>query len=371
MSALAEIIEEPSAEDWDFRRADTKQVTHGIHAYPAMMIPQVARRLLEIYGQKGNLLFDPYCGSGTTLLEGMMAGMTATGSDLNPLARLIARVKTTPVPINLLEQEIKRLPEAAPIDEFPMPSVPNVDYWFSQEIQRDLAALRQHIDQINNPLISETLKVAFSLTVRKVSWTRNSEFKLFRIPECQMATHNPDTFGIMQAAAADLRKSLINLSRIVVENIERPVVHGFNSVVGIPRTSLTPGSVDLVVTSPPYGDSRTTVAYGQFCRLSSQWLGYSDANQVDKTLMGGVKINKMLRFGFRKLDRAISDIATVNECRALEVAAFFKDYKASIRNVAETVRPGGHALCGRKSHGKGSAGSHSRGNCRFLRVKRI
>ena len=82
---------------WDYRSANTKEYTHGIHPYPAMMIPQVARRLIGEYGSEGGVLLDPYCGTGTTLLEGMLAGLESTGTDLNPLARLIAKTKTTPV----------------------------------------------------------------------------------------------------------------------------------------------------------------------------------------------------------------------------------------------------------------------------------
>lgn len=331
-----------STEDWDYRTADTKQVTHGIHAYPAMMIPQIAQRLVETYGREGILLFDPYCGSGTTLLEGMLAGMVAKGTDLNPLARLIARVKTTPASIHALDSEIDRLPPIAPTSDIPIPDVPNVDYWFSPEVQRDLAALRKHIDGICDPTLADVFRVAFSITVRKVSWTRKSEFKLYRIPECEIDAYDANTFLVMRDAVNDIRNALARLAEVVVD-VDRPVVHDFNTVDGIPNDALAPDSVDLVVTSPPYGDSRTTVAYGQFCRLSSQWLGYSEARQVDNMLMGGGKIDSRSNFGFDELDIAIEDIAEVDECRAREVASFFADYRASIRNVAAIVRPGGHA----------------------------
>ena len=57
---------------WSFKTADTKEYTHCYHTYPAMMIPQVARKLLTDYApEDGNLalVFDPYVGSGTTLVE--------------------------------------------------------------------------------------------------------------------------------------------------------------------------------------------------------------------------------------------------------------------------------------------------------------
>mgnify|MGYP000318302539 FL=1 len=66
-------------------------------------------------------------------------------------------------------------------------------------------------------------------------------------------------------------------------------IYDFNTVYKIPEDILPPESVDIVVTSPPYGDSRTTVAYGQFSRLANQWLGFEELNEVDKRSMGGTR----------------------------------------------------------------------------------
>lgn len=328
---------------WEYRTANTKQITHGIHPYPAMLIPQVTRRLIDTYRHEDTLLFDPYCGSGTTLLEGMLAGISAVGTDLNPLARLIARVKTRPVSIRSLDSEIARFPSAAPAADAPIPAIPNVDYWFSAKTQRDLAKIRRHIDSISNGAVADVFRVAFSLTVRKASWTQNSEFKLVRIPPHKLEKHNPDPFSLMLQALDNIRQALQDLGGSATTKKNLPAVHDFNTVEGIPVRAIVPGTVDLVVTSPPYGDSRTTVAYGQFSRLSSQWLGYEDANRVDSRLMGGGKVDRTARFGFKKLDDVIADIAAIDERRACEVVSFFEDYRASIGNVAMAMQPGGYA----------------------------
>src|SRR5690606_36873408 len=68
-------------ESWDFRKANTKEFTHCFHPYPAMMIPQVARRILDNYGSKSKVLFDPYCGTGTSLVEANIKGLNAIGTD--------------------------------------------------------------------------------------------------------------------------------------------------------------------------------------------------------------------------------------------------------------------------------------------------
>lgn len=343
--------------DWDYRTANTKEYTHGIHPYPAMMIPQVARRLIQTY-QPGpeqhsgvpGVLFDPYCGTGTTLLEGMLAGLTSIGTDLNPLARLIARTKTTPIDMGILDDAIENFCSLTCDGRTRrLPDIPNVDYWFSERAQEDLAQALWFIQRIEPIHIAEFFKVAFSLTVRKVSWTKNPEFKLVRMNSKQMNSHDPDAFSVMSEILRENRDAFVSLREALDERGFEPVIptlHDFDSVMGIPGEAVAPESVDLVVTSPPYGDSRTTVAYGQFSRLSSQWLGYENANRIDNALMGGSQLTVpvlSVLFGVDELDDVIGTIATTDIKRAGDVASFFLDYQRSITHVATVLRPGGHA----------------------------
>ena len=334
--------------DWDFRTANTKEFTHGIHPYPAMMIPQVARRLIQSYGNDGDTLFDPYCGTGTTLLEGMLANLESSGTDLNPLARLIAKTKTTPIELEKIDSAIEDFSGFvvgavdAPKGRIGLPNIPNVDYWFSKPVQRYLALALDYIRRIDSDSTANFFKVAFSLTVRKVSWTRNSEFKLVRMTPDRMETHVPDVFSVMAEILRDNRNAFSSLCDALDDEPNLPSVYGFNSVTEIPRHKLAPQSVDIVVTSPPYGDSRTTVAYGQFSRLSSQWLGFEKANRVDNELMGGSRLAKDVTFGIKELDDVIEEIASLDVRRASEVVSFFVDYRNSIKNVSSVVKPGGY-----------------------------
>ncbi len=339
----------PPATDWDYRTANTKEYTHGIHPYPAMMIPQVARRLIQTYGKDGGTLFDPYCGTGTTLLEGMLADMESAGTDLNPLARLIAKVKTTPIDLESVDDAIENFVdfglEVAYADTIrvSLPKIPNIDYWFSERAQCHLALTLGYIRGIACERTADFFKVAFSLTARKVSWTKNSEFKLVRMPRERMESHNPDVFSVMYEILSSNREAFASLRETLDDEPRIPAVHDFNTVTEMPQYILPSESIDMVVTSPPYGDSRTTVAYGQFSRLSSQWLGYEEANRVDNALMGGSRLVKSVSFGVKELDDVIGEIASVDGKRANEVASFFVDYRDSIKNVASAMKPGGYA----------------------------
>lgn len=84
-----------AGDDWTFKGLSTQKHTHGIHLYPARMHPEIARRVILKYGNSRGVVFDPFMGSGGVLLESMLCGINAIGFDINPLAVLISRVKTT------------------------------------------------------------------------------------------------------------------------------------------------------------------------------------------------------------------------------------------------------------------------------------
>lgn len=331
---------------WDFRRADTKTATHCYHNYPAMMIPQVAERILDKYGANARLLFDPYCGTGTSLVEANLKGIDAVGTDLNPLARLIARTKTAKINVQILDLYLKDFNDYVFSLIFGLnhisvvvPKINNIDYWFDKAVQEKLAVIKNFVCNISDNQAADFFKVAFSETVRESSWTRNGEFKLFRMTAEQMENFNPDVFGLMQNKLARNRKGL----KAFLERQPKAdsQVYDFNTVETIEK--IEQETVDLVVTSPPYGDSRTTVAYGQFSRLANEWLDVFDANQVDNNLMGGKKQKQICRFDSRQLNENLAKIADVDQKRAAEVSSFYCDYQKSIQNIAPTIRKGGFA----------------------------
>jgi hypothetical protein len=96
----------------------------------------------------------------------------------------------------------------------------------------------------------------------------------------------------------------------------------------------------MVITSPPYGDSRTTVAYGQFSRWSNEWFGFENAKTLDKELMGGGKCREV-KFISKELSDTLSQIKSLDEKRYWEVVSFLNDYSHSIQNVSNTLRIGG------------------------------
>ena len=327
-------------EAWDFRTADTKEYTHCFHTYPAMMIPQIARKLLKRYGMEGGWLLDPYCGTGTSLVEASLFGMHSVGCDINPLVRLIATAKLTPIPrrtlaahLDMLNDSLFQVEFSDKVPEKPVPDVPNLAYWFSEEVIRSLAFLRAWIDEVEEETVRNFLSVAFSETVRECSYTRNGEFKLHRMPAEKLADFQPDVFGIFRKK---LSRNQHGLAMFMEKRQDVDAsVSCANTVSGefpLPRPL---GGYDIVVTSPPYGDSHTTVAYGQFSRLAAEWLGLPNARKVDRLAMGGHPTDSKLTDS--PVVAAIEKIRSVDEKRAQQVAAFYTDLGDSIYSVAKML----------------------------------
>lgn len=333
---------------WDFRTVDTKPSTHGFHSYPAMMIPQIANRLIEKYASRGAILLDPFCGSGTVLVEAKLAGYDCYGIDINPLALLLSKVKTTPIDPKELKKEYKELISASEdairdlnfgFKNVEIPEFFNIDYWFKPNVSKQLVILKTNIEKIEDKDIRDFLLVPFSETVRKVSNTKNGEFKLCRISKTKLHSYNPNVLQIFKEKAlnnieqmSDFYKSAKKNKTIILNEDTRK------------KTSIADNSVNLIVTSPPYGDSRTTVAYGQFSRLSLQWLGYDKktVTDVDKISLGGAT-PKTLKHKLKSpaLNEVLKKITEKDEKRAREVLSFYLDLNLCLEELMNKMKGGG------------------------------
>ena len=344
---------------WDYGNDNTKLSNHGFHTYPAMMIPQVARRLIETYGKNATILLDPFMGSGTTLLEAKIHKnlKIAYGIDINPLTRLISKVKITPIDDKILNTEIDNILDKCSKYKLDIlfkhksiekPDFHNIDYWFKPELIIDLTIIKKCIESIRmeDKKLEDDLKdfflVAFSETVRRVSNTRNGEFKLYRMAEPALKKHMPDAYIEFE------NKVKSNITQMAIFNNEAK-----NCEIKILdedsrfKTSIPSNSIDIVVTSPPYGDSRTTVAYGQFSRLSLEWLGFDSKNvrQIDKKGLGGIP-TKDLSHELKSptFEKIFNEIQNNDSKRAKDVLSFYIDFNECVIEIDRVMKNGGF-LC--------------------------
>lgn len=339
---------------WDFKGVDTKYLTHGFHSYPAMMIPQIAKRLIGEYIKDGGVILDPFSGSGTSLVESMIMNKKSYGIDINPLTKLVAKTKTTPIYPTLLKREIENILKKTERDlidieknkkEVETKDFPNINYWFKPDVIKKLTVIKTNIDKIKNDKnkkdIYDFFLVTFSETVRKVSNTRGSEFKLYRIPEDKLKTYNPDVLEIFRKNLMDRLESMEVFFKEYGKNTKPTIMYADSR-----KKLKLPEKIDLVVTSPPYGDSKTTVAYGQFSRLSLQWLDMYDNDvikDIDKMSLGGIPVKKInFNTNSISLNRTLIEVEKKSLKRAREVASFYLDLEKCLENLSLVMKKNGH-----------------------------
>jgi site-specific DNA-methyltransferase (cytosine-N4-specific) len=328
-------------EEWDFKKYQTKTYTHGFHNYPAMFIPQIARKLISVFSEEKDTVCDIFCGSGTTLVESSLLNRNSIGIELNPLAVLIARVKTTPInPKNLTDKLKFIIDEYESIKDVHPYFFTNIDFWFKKDVINDLTRLKQAISKIPEENIRNFFFVCFSNVVRIVSYTRHGEFKLFRSPNKMTDKFKPDVISeFIKICENNIIGMKEYVNNIFPHTHSRIIMGDATKDNGIPNNS-----VDLIITSPPYGDSRTTVAYGQFSRLSSQWLDLLPPNikDIDKELIGGknnVNLSDPILDKSITLKFSINSIADKDEERAKEVLSFYIDLNKALIQAHNILKP--------------------------------
>ncbi len=341
------MIKETIEQDWTFLNENTREFTHIYHDYPARMIPQIPRKVIKMLDQKeGNTLFDPYCGSGSSLVEGLMAGLNVIGTDINPLAKLISEAKTeyTMDPIALRNEidnfiEFTMFPKGTP----KIIQKENLDFWFKPNAIKGIGLILRYISKIKDRRIRKFFEVTASETIRESSNTRKGEFKLYRYNKEKLNGYNPDPFAIMKEKLFRNFKGYESFHKRMIRLDFKPTskVYLADTVKEIPKSRINWNSVDIVITSPPYGDSHTTVAYGQYSKLSSEWLGILTHN-VDSASMGGKKTEPIV-FGCDELDERIREVDETNHQRSLEVYSFYSDLRKSIDYVSKVIKSGGYS----------------------------
>jgi DNA modification methylase len=353
---LTEFVEgHQSIIDWTGADQDTQYFTHGLHPYPARMPPHISRRLLRIYSKsRRDMLLDPYCGSGGVLVEGILYDRFSVGVELNPLAVLIARVKTTPLDAQKLMKVrgnlISRIESKNITGKYHIPSIKNVSFWFKPEAIRGLSIIKEQLESLRvEQEILDFFKACFSLTVRKASNIRNGQFKLYGRQGEELKSFKP--------------KPLEYFSNITLDNIDKmrsfteemqnhkgkaKVLKGdTRKLLEIDPDVIGERTVKLVITSPPYGDSHTTVAYGQFSRYSALWLGLPEDEvlTVDDRGLGGRIIRKEANLDSPILNSILSKIGQVDEYRAKEVFSYFYDADLCLEQITKSMIKGGSRCC--------------------------
>lgn len=382
--------------EFNFRRAVTKHIKqpnssnsiHFLHPYPGKMfvyIPTFLLSIPDVCPPEGKVL-DPFCGSGTVLLESITNPFykrDAFGIEINPLGRLIAKVKTTPLDVRKIVQIANNILKKAKSSEnseaLLTPKFKNINFWFSEKAIKRLAKLRVLIEELENDDYKDFFYVCFSSIIRHVSNAdpfipppvklkiqkyENSPKKRAYLEKFLKNVEKANVIGLFENKIEVNSKKIESLSKI--EEISKGRVKaqiiwddarcmkiskldGKARILRENAESLPSNSIDLVLTSPPY---LTAQKYLRTQKLELFWLGLlseEEFSRLNKDIIGSENVplrnaNFHTDLGIQSIDSLIKWAWTISPQRAANLSKYFFDMKLVLSEIYRVLKNGRYAV---------------------------
>jgi site-specific DNA-methyltransferase (cytosine-N4-specific) len=316
--------------DWDFREAKTSYLTHGLHPYPAKFIPQIPNALIQEFSSVGDTVGDIFCGSGTTLVEGLLLKRNVVGIDANPLACLIAAAKTS-----RFEQGDKELlaalaarayqlaAEISPDDNLrlfgglkfassaPRPAHKAIEFWFEPFVVEELAEILSWCRALPTNSTRNVALTSLSAIIVNVS-KQDSDTRYVRRKK---KVKPGDTLYRFAQVLGENSAAVERFSEILEPNLTCRIINA--DILARPSVP----QMSLIVCSPPYPNA---YSYHLYHMTRMLWLG------MDQPSFKKVEIGSHRKFSSKSRNGA-----TIQT---------FRTEMKSVFDLIRTVLPtGGHA----------------------------
>jgi DNA modification methylase len=354
----------------ELNKAD--RATHLIHTYPAKLLMHIPYFFLNnnVFSQKGDTVLDPFSGSGTVMLEAILAERFAIGADSNPLARLISKVKVHKYKPDDLKSYAKKILNNINQETTSSitPNVVNINYWFLPEIKKQLTIIFNAVNSIDDSRIREFFLICFSNCVKKVSLADQRVSVPVKL--------NPKRYNETHPLYQESRKKLESLDNINVAEKFREIVDYnisrfdflekqlndkyYARIISDDARKLTnklcsedvipDSSVNLVITSPPYAGAQ------KYIRASSLNLGWLDmiTNADTLKLLDGLSIGRenykksdysvFKPTGVIEADILLEKIFEVNPLRAHIAGNYLREMRGALSETVRVLKPNGYLI---------------------------
>ncbi len=356
------------------RRRVLRYATHGLHEYRGKFFPQLARALITISRVPADgIVADPMCGSGTTLVEGILGGRSTYGIDLNPLSAFVSRVKCQTLslsPIQLRDgyDALRSFLDVPSAHRSQLRSLPKRDQeylvrWFSPVVLRELDRVHAAIGSLKHSFVREFFLVCLSNVLRSVSWQKTDDLRVRKQHQC--FTHGE----VMHRFLTHSRRSVATVENFLT--VEQPTALGNFEVSNADARIASSvfgsiaGRTDAIVTSPPYA---TALPYLDTDRLSLIYLNLlqrCDHASRDRVMIGSREIGVRTRAEYWDIYQANRSLLPLDTCQLIErveelnrtasvgfrrknlaalLSKYFLDMRTVLTSARTLLRPGGVAF---------------------------
>ena len=282
--------------DWSFTDNDTTFLSHDIHPYPAKFIPQIPGTIIDKLSFPGDLVWDPFGGSGTTALEALLRNRRAISTDINPIGQIIGQAKTTTLSYDSEESLLRFL---AHIEQFfgntgridmyinmheaelsaQIPEIPNLGKWFSAQAINGLSLIKHLISvELSSDDAVVIARASLSKIITKVS-NQDSETRYSAVDKSLSVGE------VLKYYHADLSSNLSKikaLGKLLMYRKGEFITADVSEDIVSDGKLIQPNQVDLIVTSPPYPNA---FDYHLYHRFRIFWMG-SDPREMAKVEIG-------------------------------------------------------------------------------------
>ncbi len=363
-----------SEDHWDYRgnNKSERDYVHGFCTYPAMMVPKMQREILQVCLEQSEnkhlKLLDPFAGSGTILVEGMLQGLDIVGIDINPLAILLCKVKTTIIDPKALEKHTKDI--VTKIEQLKKSQIENysfdgIEKWFTNQAITDLSILRNAIINDEDINIRRFFWATFCEVTRIVSNSRDCTYKLHIKEKSDIDNYDKDAINLfVKTLNFNIDKYLTFYNKLKNTGKLKKDGLSYKGKIKIVLSDTvaylnhTKQKFDLILTSPPYGDNHTTVSYGQYSVMPLRWIQCSDIDaDFDENMIATLSAIDNLSLGGKSTKRFITkkrknvleksetlknqseDINKIAKKQVNKLIAFYSDYDSFLSAVSKKMNP--------------------------------
>jgi DNA modification methylase len=350
------VVEIPNGAEILIISKDQSYLTHGIHKFPAKFFPELPRYLIRKYSKTGARILDPMCGSGTVVLEALLNNREAIGVDIDPMARLITKAKTTPLDPRRLRLATDTLIQQ--IQDFDMsdgyrPSIPEFHYrdqWFRSFVLRELVIIRDSIEMAFSPLseanwddFRDFFRVVMSSIIRDMSNADPHCTRTVLRKKVVKKISPGDTLSRFTDMLSQQCKNMTEFSQACAKLEFLKVLLPQTNAIDL---GIEDDTVDLAVTSPPYINA---VDYPRTHQLEMYWLGYLDGSPLStlkRKYIGTEAVykdeyNDLKSTGIATLDSLLEKIYERDRRRSYIVFKFFDDMKKQLSETLRVLKSGG------------------------------
>ena len=343
--------------EWAFEKtkpSDRGKWTHSYHRYPAKFIPQIVEKLMDEYINTNEdvSINDPFFGCGTTIVSAISRGYSASGTDINKIAYLMTKVKSTPLDPIFLSKKVNDFlakiqslgtNQTLLLDDFELESIipekhqERIDYWFDVKTKEKLGKILHLIQTEKKQEIQDFLKVAFSHCLKNCSIWLQSSTK----PTRDMNKNIPEPYDILKRHLNKMLRGNKAFYDIVPEKTKQNHAKYLNIVIDDARRQpVKDESVDLIVTSSPYV---TSYEYADLHQLSTLWFDLADdLSEYRKEFIGTAHKEyegKEIRSIIGK--NIVMQMKQKNKKLARNIEAYFIDMQEVFDESARILKPGG------------------------------